>query len=85
MNAGGNFNAIPKYCITVGMKEMYMAKKVRMCMPRDWLAGAFRNVVLGEEDCHVPCSLFQSHPDAMVYVTPDALKSPIPEIRVYNK
>ena len=27
MNAGGNFNAIPRYCITVGMKEMFMAKK----------------------------------------------------------
>jgi hypothetical protein len=56
-----------------------------MLMPRDWLAGAFRNVVLGEEDCHTPCSLFQSHPDAVVYVTPDALKAPVPEIRVYNK
>ena len=85
MNAGGNFNAIPKYCITVGMKEMFMAKKVRMLMPRDWLAGAFRDVVLGKEDCHVPCSLFQSHPDAVVYVTPDALKTPVQEIRVYNK
>ena len=40
MNAGGNFDAIPKTCITVGMKEMFMAKKVIMCMPRDWLAGA---------------------------------------------
>ena len=85
MNAGGNFNAIPKYCITVGLKEMYMAKKVRMCMPRDWNAGALRPVLLGEEDCHFPCSLFQSHPDAMLYATREALKAPVPEIRVYNK
>ncbi len=85
MNAGGNFNAIPRYCITVGMKEMFMAKKVRMCMPRDWNAGALRPVLLGEEDCHYPCSLFQSHPDAMLYATREALKAPVPEIRVYNK
>lgn len=85
MNAGGNFNAIPKYCITVGMKEMFMAKKVRMCMPRDWNAGALRPVLLGEEDCHFPCSLFQSHPDAVLYATNEALKAPVPEIRVYNK
>ena len=85
MNAGGNFLAIPKYCITVGMKEMYMAKKVRMCMPRDWNAGALRPVLLGEEDCHFPCSLFQSHPDAVLFATREALKAPVPEIRVYNK
>ncbi len=85
MNAGGNFNAIPKLCITVGMKEMFMAKKVRMCMPRDWNAGALRPVLSGKVDCHVPCSLFQNHPDAMLYATREALKAPIPEIRVYNK
>ena len=85
MNCGGDLNGIPTYCITVGMKEMFMAKKVRMCMPRDWNAGALRPVLLGEEDCHFPCSLFQSHPDAMLYATREALKAPVPEIRVYNK
>ncbi len=85
MNAGGNFLAIPEWCITVGMKEMYMAKKVRMCMPRDWNAGALRRVLLGAEDCHVPCSLFQSHPDAKLFATVEALQCPVPEIRVYNK
>lgn len=85
MNAGGNFNAIPKYCITVGMKEMFMAKKVIMCMPRDWNAGALRSVLSGKEDCHVPCSLFQRHADATLYATREALKAPVPEIRVYNK
>ncbi len=85
MNAGGNFNAIPQYCVTVGMKEIFMAKKVRMCMPRDWNAGALRPVLSGVADCHVPCSLFQNHPDAMLYATNVALQAPIPEIRVYNK
>ncbi len=85
MNAGGNFNAIPKYCITVGMKEMFMAKKVLMCMPRDWNAGALRPVLLGKEDCHFPCSLFQSHSDATLFATREALQPPVPEIRVYNK
>ena len=85
MNAGGNFLAIPKYCITVGMKEMFMAKKVRMCMPRDWNAGALRRVLSGKVDCHVPCSLFQNHPDAVLFATREALKAPVPEIRVYNK
>ncbi|MBQ7109273.1 MAG: glucosamine-6-phosphate isomerase [Clostridia bacterium] len=85
MNCGGDVNSIPKKCITVGMKEMFMANKVRMCMPRDWNAGALRKILHGDVTAKVPCSLFQNHKDAMVYATEVALSSPTPEIRVYNK
>ncbi len=85
MNCGGDLNGIPKYCITVGMKEILMAKKIRMCMPRDWNAGALRKILHGEETPAVPCSLFRIHPDAKLYAAGVALESPIPEIRIYNK
>lgn len=85
MNCGANLDAIPDWCITVGMKEMLMAKKVRMCMPRDWNAGALRKVILGDVTASVPCSLFQNHPDAMLYAAAVATACPVPEIRVYNK
>ena len=85
MNCGGDLEAIPKYCITVGMKEMFMAKKVRMCMPRDWNAGALRKILHGGETPAVPCSLFARHPDAMIYCSRVATESPVPEIRIYNK
>ena len=54
-------------------------------MPRDWNAGALRKVLHGEITAKVPCSLFQNHPDAMLYASSVALESPVPEIRVYNK
>ncbi len=85
MNCGGDLDAIPKYCITVGMKEMFMAKKVRMLMPRDWNAGALRKILHGGETPAVPCSLFARHPDAMIYCARVATESPVPEIRIYNK
>lgn len=85
MNCGGDVNGIPRYCITVGMKEMFMADKVRMCMPRDWNAGALRKVLHGDVTAKVPCSLFQLHKDAVLYAAEVALQSPVPEIRVYNK
>lgn len=85
MNCGGDLDGIPKYCITVGFKEMFKAKKVRMCMPRDWNAGALRKVLHGDITAKVPCSLFQNHPDAKLYAAEVALTSPTPEIRVYNK
>ncbi len=85
MNCGGDLNGIPTYCITVGMKEMFSARKVRMCMPRDWNAGALRKVLHGGETANVPCSLFNRHPDAVLYAARVALTSPVPAIRVYNK
>lgn len=85
MNCGGDLNGIPQYCITVGMKEMFGARKVRMCMPRDWNAGALRKILHGEVMAKVPCSLFQNHPDAVLYAAQVALACPVPEIRVYNK
>ena len=85
MNCGADLNAIPDYCITVGMKEMFMAKKVRMCMPRGWNAGALRKILHDAPTAAVPCSLFQSHPDAVLYAADVALDKPISKIVVYNK
>lgn len=85
MNCSGDLGGIPENCITVGMKEIWAAKKVRLCMPRDWNAGALRKVLHGPATCHVPSSLFQNHPDATLYAAAIALKSPEPEIRLYNK
>ncbi|MBQ9977698.1 MAG: glucosamine-6-phosphate isomerase [Clostridia bacterium] len=85
MNCGADLDAIPQYCITVGMKEMMLAKKVIMIMPRDWNAGALRKILHGEITAKVPCSLFRNHKDATIYTLVEATKCPIPEIRVYNK
>ncbi|MBO4734608.1 MAG: glucosamine-6-phosphate isomerase, partial [Clostridia bacterium] len=85
MNCGANLDAIPQYCITVGMKEIMMAKKIIMIMPRDWNAGALRKILHGDVTCRVPCSLFRNHKDATIYTLTEATQCPIPEIRVYNK
>lgn len=85
MNTGANIEAIPADCVTVGMKEILRAKKVRMCMPRDWNAAALRKILHGPMTASVPCTLFQNHPDAMIYASRVATACPVAEIRVYNK
>jgi len=86
MNAGADISAIPEDCITVGMKEIWMARKVRICMPRDWNAAGVRKVLHGPVTCKFPCSLFQEHPDTKVYAASTAIQqSIIPVTRVYNK
>ena len=85
MNAGADLDAIPDWCITVGMKEIFHARKVRMCMPRDWNAAMLRKALHGPVSCKVPVSLFQNHGDAKIYAIALAATTPvIPEIRVYN-
>ena len=85
MNCGGDLGAIPKYCVTVGMKEMFMAKKVIMLALRDWQAGAMRKILHDEITAAVPCSLFRNHKNAILYAATPSLQSPVPEIRIYNK
>ncbi len=86
MNCGANLEAIPKKCITVGMKEIWQSEKIRILMPRDWLAAMLRRVLHGEITCRVPCSLFRNHPDCKVYASNDAIYgSVIPKIRINNK
>ena len=86
MNAGADISAIPEWCITVGMREINFARKIRMCMPRDWNAAMLRKALHGPVSCHVPVSLFQNHPDAKIYSVSLAANMPlIPAIRVYNK
>lgn len=86
MNAGADLDGIPDNCITVGMKEIFSARKVRMCMPRDWNAAMLRKALHGPVSCHVPVSLFQNHPDAKIYAIALAAATPVvPQIRVYNK
>lgn len=86
MNCGADLDGIPDMCITVGMKEIFAARKVRMCMPRDWNAAMLRKALHGPVGCKVPVSLFQNHPDAKIYAIALAANTPVvPEIRIYNK
>lgn len=85
MNAGGDIDRIPKRCITVGMKEMFMAKKVRICLPRSWNAGTHRKYTEGVVSAKMPVALFNYRNDAMMYLTPEATLSTKPEIVIYNK
>jgi len=85
MNCGADFDAIPQDCITVGMKEIFMAKKIRVAMARDWQGAAIRKFLHGSPTYKFPCSLLQDHPDVKVYAARVTLQNITPFNRVYNK
>ncbi len=63
---GGYIDGIPKKCITIGMKEILGARKLRFYMNREWHRGIIRKICLGPVTGHVPASFFQNHPDALL-------------------
>lgn len=59
----GDFDAIPPWCITIGMKEILSSRKILMLMTRPWQYAIIRKALCGPVTAKVPCSFLQEHPD----------------------
>lgn len=72
-NAIGDFNGaiddMPRWCVTIGMNEIYNARKVRLGVFRDWHRAVIRHTAYGEVSGHFPATLMQTHPDALIRTT----------------
>lgn len=73
---GGAIEALPKKCVTVGMKEILSAKKLRLGVFRDWHRAVCRRAAYGEVTPAFPATLAQNHPDAALYVNDIAAALP---------
>ena len=65
---GGALEDMPHRCVTIGMREILGARKVRLGVFRDWHRGVVRRVAYGEPTAAFPATLLQGHPDAKIYV-----------------
>lgn len=63
---GGALEAMPRRCVTVGMREILGARKVRLYCFRDWHRAVVRRAAYGEISAAFPASLLQAHPDARI-------------------
>ena len=73
-NAIGDLNGalddMPRWCVTIGMKEIYGARKVRLGCFRDWHRAVVRHAAYGDASSgHFPAALLQNHPDALLRIT----------------
>ena len=79
-NAIGDLNGaiddMPQFCITIGMNEIYHARKVRLGCFRDWHRSVVRHAAYGEVSAHFPVTLLQNHPDMLLRVTEFVAKLP---------
>lgn len=72
-NAIGDLNGaiddMPRWCVTIGMREIYSARKVRLGCFRDWHRAVVRHAAYGDVSAHFPVTLLQQHPDALLRIT----------------
>ncbi len=62
----GAIDAMPEYAVTIGMKEILSARKVRLGVFRPWHRSVIRQAIFSEPSGHFPVTLLQNHPDAMI-------------------
>ena len=79
--ARGNIARIPRTAVTVGMREILAARKLRFYMNRPWQCAMIRRLLHGPVTADVPASLLQRHPDARVTATVEVTQMPEPELR----
>jgi glucosamine-6-phosphate deaminase len=73
----GLIDAMPEYCVTIGMRDIFAAKKIRLYLARDWQRGIIRKVLHGPVTAKTPASLLQRHPDARITICEAVAAQPI--------
>lgn len=66
-NLNGAIDAMPKFAVTLGMRQILGARKVRLGVFRPWHQAVLRQTLFGAMETHFPASLLQGHPDAIIY------------------
>lgn len=80
VTVGGEIGLIPHRAVTVGMKEILAARRLRFYCNRPWQSAVVRRVLHGPVTAACPASLLRRHPDAEITVA-DYVAAP-PNIRL---
>lgn len=76
--ARGNVARIPRMAVTVGMREILSARRLRIFMNRNWQCAAIRRLAFGPVTAGFPASLAQRHPDWSLHLVKEVLDAPEP-------
>jgi len=77
----GNPTALPPMAVTLGMKDILAARRIRLyCQGGTWQRTALRIALLGDEDVDYPVTLLQGHPDYRIISDENTAQSPSPSI-----
>jgi glucosamine-6-phosphate deaminase len=68
VTVGGEITIIPQTVVTIGMKEILAARRLRLYCNRVWQSAVVRRVLHGPVTPACPASFIRTHPDAQLTV-----------------
>jgi len=78
---GGNPAAMPPMAVTLGMRDILAARRIRLyCQGGAWQRTVLRIALMGDEDVDYPATLLQGHADYAIITTRDTAQAPIPGV-----
>jgi glucosamine-6-phosphate deaminase len=77
---GGELSIIPRLAVTVGMREILSAGRLRCYCNRPWQGAVIRRALHGPVTAKCPASLLRTHPDASVTIA--RYVAQVPDIRL---
>jgi len=79
-STGGNPAAMPPMAVTLGMKDIFDAQRIRLyCQGGSWQRTVLRIAIMGEESVDYPVTLLQKHPDYAIITDENTAIPPIPQ------
>lgn len=77
---GGAYQFVPPMSVTLGVKEIFSAKKIRLFSDTGaWKQTALRVALFGPVTAEYPITLLQNHPDALLTATVETARHPVSE------
>lgn len=81
VTVGGEITLIPHQAVTVGMKEILEARRLRLYCNRPWQSAVVRRALHGPVTAACPASFMRTHPDAQLTVAEYVATPPRIELR----
>jgi glucosamine-6-phosphate deaminase len=72
----GAMDLVPKRAVTIGFRQILMAKRLRIFCNRPWQSAVIRRALFEEPSPRFPVTLVRSHPDLKFTVTEDVARKP---------
>lgn len=79
-STGGNPAAMPPMAVTLGMRDIYNARRIRLyCQGGAWQRTVLRIAIMGEESASYPVTLLQDHSDYCITTDENTAAPPVPK------
>ena len=67
----GDLNAMPKWCITIGMRQILNSKRIYLSMGAHWHPGIVRTVLKESPQPQIPATILKRHKDVLFCLNKD--------------